>query len=138
MTPPKNTDARKTLTDLIKAQPDRLTRRDIARLLGIKGDDRRELRLELRAMVEDGVLRLSKSKTYRVAGDLPGVMVIKALKIDDNGDLIGGPDNWKGETPPPDFIIREGAPTAKGKKSRGSAGQVGVGDRGERPKLLSF
>jgi len=129
MTPPKNTDARKTLTDLIKAQPDRLTRRDIARLLGIKGDDRRELRLELRAMVEDGVLRLSKSKTYRVAGDLPGVMVIKALKIDDNGDLIGGPDNWKGETPPPDFIIREGAPTAKGKKSRGSAGQVGVGDR---------
>ncbi|WP_371396026.1 ribonuclease R [Fretibacter rubidus] len=122
-----NSDARAQITALIKSKPDRMTRRDIARALGIKGDDRRELRAELRAMVEDKVLSLSKDKTYRVAGDLPGVMVIKAVRVDDEGDLIGEPDRWMGAGDASDFIIREGH--VGGKKSKGLGGQVGIGDR---------
>ena len=123
------TSAREQIIALIKAKPDKMTRRDIARALDIKGDDRRELRAELRAMVEDDVLTLSQSKTYRVAGELPGVMVLQAVKVDDDGDLIGAPDRWDRGGEPPIFIIREGHVSGKGKKSRGAGGQVGVGDR---------
>lgn len=127
---------RDVLMELIREKPDRLTRRDIAKALGIKGDDRRELRAELRAMVEEGVLTLTKeSKTYREAGALPGVLVIVATMIDAHGDLVGEPENWpkneNGESSPPQVIIREGRTTGKKSKGRagGSEGQVGVGDR---------
>jgi ribonuclease R len=126
LTPPRD-----ILMELIREKPDRLKRRDIAKALGIKGDDRRELRMELKAMVEDGVLTLSKEKTYREAGALPGVMVIVATKIDEHGDLVGEPENWRGEAMVPQLIIREGRTTGKKSKGRagGSDGQVGVGDR---------
>lgn len=123
---------RDVLMELIREKPDRLTRRDIAKALGIKGDDRRELRAELRDMVEEGVLTLTKEKkTYREAGALPGVLVIVATKIDEHGDLVGEPENWNSDGPAPQVIIREGRTT--GKKSKGRAGgseaEVGVGDR---------
>ena len=130
------TAPREILMELIREKPDRMTRRDIARALGIKGDDRRELRAELRAMVNEGVLTLSKdTKTYREAGALPGVLVIIATKIDEHGDLIGQPENWErrddNNSEPPTVIIREGQ--FKGKKSKGRAGgsaaEVGIGDR---------
>mgnify|MGYP001954959871 CR=1 FL=1 len=80
----------------VRERPDQMTRKDIARALGIKGDDRRELRAELRGMVERGELILSQRKTYREAGDLPGVMVLRITEIDNQGDMIGRPDKWKG------------------------------------------
>jgi len=62
---------------------------------------------------------------------MPGVLVIVAAKIDEHGDLVGEPENWRGEGSPPQVIIREGRTTGKKSKSRagGSAGQVGIGDR---------
>ena len=123
---------RDVLMELIREKPDRMNKRDIAKALGIKGDDRRELRMELKAMVEEGVLTMSQEKkTYREAGALPGVLVIVATKIDEHGDLVGEPENWRGDIKAPQVIIREGRTTGKKSKGRagGSDGQVGVGDR---------
>lgn len=123
---------REVLMELIREKPDRLTRRDIAKALGIKGDDRSELRAELRAMTEDNVITLSKEgKTYREAGAMPGVLVIVATKIDEHGDLVGEPENWRGESAPPTVIIREGQTSGKKTKGRagGSSAEVGIGDR---------
>ncbi|MGB0906555.1 MAG: ribonuclease R [Maricaulaceae bacterium] len=125
--PIEDQNAREMIMEVIRARPDKLTRKDIARALGIKGDDRRELRSLLRDMVNESVLTLSKEKTYREVGQLPGVMVIRAVKIDSDGDLLGEPDSWRGDTPAPTVIIREG-PISK--KSKGhNSGAVGVGDR---------
>lgn len=110
----------------IRARPDKLTRKDVARELGVKGDDRRELRHMLRKMVENGQLVLSQRKTYREAGELPDVMVLRIREVDDEGDLLAVPDKWKGDGEPPRMIVRE-QPRSKTSKDRGV--QVGVGDR---------
>jgi ribonuclease R len=122
---------REVLLALIREKPDRLTRRDLAKSLGIKGADRRELRSLLKAMTEEGAITYSpEKKTYREAGALPGVMVIKAQKVDDQGDLIGAPENWRGDGAPPIVIVREGHNAKKSKgRAGGSAAAVGVGDR---------
>lgn len=111
----------------VQARPDKLTRKDIARDLGIKGDDRRELRHTLRKMVENGQLIYSQRKTYREAGDLPDVMVLRIRGVDDQGDLIGVPDRWKGDGEPPVMIVRE--PPVSKKAKRPASAALGVNDR---------
>ncbi len=118
---------RDILLTTIREFPDRLDRKSLARRLDIKGEARRKLRVLLRDMVEDGVLIISPKKTYREAGALPSVMVIRVTGLDTHGDLIGIPDPYKGEGEPPQLIVRDGPPH-KGSKSRKPAG-VGVGAR---------
>ena len=116
----------------VKARPDKMGRKDIARALNIKGDDRRELRTALREMTENGQLTLSGRKMYRIAGDLPGVMVIRVTEIDDQGDMVGRPDNWKGPGDAPVMIVREGPSHGSGSKKAkgaGSGAQMGIGGR---------
>jgi len=113
--------------ELIRANPDKLILKDIARRLGIKGDDRRSLRQTIREMVENGVLIKSTRKTYREAGALPSVMVLRVSEIDAQGDMIGVPEMWKGEGPAPRMIIREG-PISKKAKGHKTA-QLGIGGR---------
>jgi ribonuclease R len=124
---------RKAILDEIKTRPDFYDNKKLARALGVKGDDRRELRQLLRAMVEDGSLKKSDRKTFREADALPGVMVIKATRLDD-GDLMGEPENWKGDGPVPQLLIRDTGPFQKraGEKKRGKRDQretLKVGDR---------
>ncbi len=111
----------------VRARPDQLILKDIARQLGIKGDDRRELRKTIREMVANGLLIKSSRKAYREAGELPNVMVIRVTEIDEHGDMIGTPERWNGEGSAPRMIVREGpiSKKAKGHKS----GQLGVGSR---------
>lgn len=115
------------ILELVRANPDKFILKDIARRLGIKGDDRRTLRKTVREMVEGGILVKTSRKTYRVAGELPGVMVIRVVEIDDQGDMIGVPDNWKEDGPAPRMIVKEGKIS---KKAKGHAGaQLGMNSR---------
>ena len=120
-------ELRDNILTAIRENPDKLTRKDLARNLGIKGDNRRELRSELRDMVDDGQLIFSKRKTYREVGELPNVMVIRVTHIDDQGDMVGRPDKWGGDGEPPSLIVREG-PISKKSKGHKSA-QLGIGSR---------
>ncbi len=120
-------ELRQQILSAIREKPDRLTRKDLARRLGIKGEDRRELRTLLRTLVEDGTLILSSKKTYRETGDLPNVMVIRVTDIDDHGDMVGVPDNWKGDGEAPKVLVKEGN-ISKKSKGHGSA-QLGMGSR---------
>jgi len=106
---------REQLLDIVRASPDRLSLRDLAREFGVKGNERRELRAMLRAMVKDGSLIMSKKKTYREAAALPRVMVMRITHIDDMGDMKGVPDQWDGDSAPPEFIILEGSASKKAK-----------------------
>ncbi|NNE57294.1 MAG: ribonuclease R [Hellea sp.] len=113
--------------ELVRGNPDKLTLKDLARRLGIKGDDRRELRGAVREMVEGGLLVKTSRKTYREAGTLPAVMVLRISEIDTHGDMVGSPENWRGEGDPPRMIVREG-PASKKAKGHASA-QLGIGSR---------
>jgi len=111
----------------LSGQPDRLDNKALARQLGVKGEDRRVLRQLLREMVDEGVLKKSKNKTFREADDLPGVMVIRVTGLDEHGDMVGEPEIWKQDGPKPKVIVREG-PISKKAKGHKSA-TVGVGSR---------
>lgn len=118
---------RKILLEAIAAEPDRFDNKALARKLGVKGPERRELRTLLRELEEDGLILKSSRKTYREAEALPGVMVIQVMKIDEHGDMIGVPESFKGEGNPPQVIVREG-PVSK--KSKGhKAAEMSVGAR---------
>jgi len=119
---------RDSILTAVREKPDSLTNKDLARRLGVKGDDRRELRKLLRDMVESGTLIRSQRKTYRETSDFPGVMVIKVTGLDNDGELIGVPETWKGDSPPPTVIVREGSISKKGKGHKTKA-EVGVGSR---------
>ena len=119
---------RKIILDEVKTRPDFYDNKKLARALGVKGDDRRELRQLLRAMVEDGALIKSDRKTFREADALPGVMVIKATRLDD-GDLMGEPENWKSDGAPPQLLIRDTGPRKKKRGKRDQRETLKVGDR---------
>ena len=119
---------RKMILDEVKTRPDFYDNKKLARALGVKGDDRRELRQLLRAMIEDGALIKSDRKTFREADALPGVMVIKATRLDD-GDLMGEPENWKGGGAPPQLLIRHTGPREKKRGKRDQRDTLKVGDR---------
>lgn len=115
---------RQTILKTVRERPDFYDNKKLARALGVKGDDRRELRQLLRDLVEDGLLKKSDRKTFRETDALPGVLVVVATHLDD-GDLFGTPENWKGDDPAPKLLIRN-TPT-KGK--RDSRETLSVGDR---------
>ena len=119
---------RKTILDEIKSRPDFYDNKKLARALGVKGDDRRELRQLLRALVEDGTIRQSSRKTFREADALPSVLVVKAMHLDD-GDLMGEPENWKGDGNPPQLLIRSDGPRDKKRGKRDQNETLKVGDR---------
>ncbi len=119
---------KKAILRAVEAQPDRLGKREIARALGITGDERRDLRTALRELVEAGKLITDNRRTYRVAGDLPSVVVMDIIRIDDQGDMIGVPSGKVSEQDPPEFIITEHSPRS-GKPRERKAAKLGVGGK---------
>ena len=119
--------SRDSILKAVSEYPDRYDNKMLARLLQVKGPDRRLLRQLLSDMVENGLLIKSKNKTFKKTDDLPGVMVIKILDIDEHGDMIGTPEIWKKQTPAPQIIVKEGLSSVK--KSARNKATVGVGSR---------
>ncbi|MCF6220100.1 MAG: ribonuclease R [Robiginitomaculum sp.] len=122
---------RETLIDTVKsgANPTKfgMTKREIARVLGVTGDERRDLRLALGELMADGTFVRDERKAYRMSDALPNVMVLDIDHIDDQGDVIAVPAKWDKDEDKPQIIIKQ----KSGRKNRGhrNANQVSVGDR---------
>ncbi|WP_375206312.1 ribonuclease R [Hyphococcus sp.] len=99
-----------------------VARRDIARAFGVKGEARADLRRLLKELDEAGAINLKSGKRIERADALPPVAPIDVMSVDDDGDLICLPANWRGETEPP--MIRLAARKAAKVKPA-----PGVGDR---------
>lgn len=105
----------------IRDNPDKSTKRDIAKAFSIRGDDRIELKRMLRSLADDGLIGTSR-KRYAERGDLPAVGVMTIFDVTDDGDLIAEPQKWDDpDNKPPRILI------SQSKRDKGRA--PGVGDQ---------
>ena len=106
----------------VKANDGNVVRREVARAFNIKGDARTELRALLKEMDAEGSINLKGGKRIEQSGTLPPVAPIDVMSVDDDGDLLCMPANWRGDDEPP--MIRLSASRAAKIKPI-----PGVGDR---------
>ncbi|MBW8283662.1 MAG: ribonuclease R [Rhizobium sp.] len=116
---------REVLLEFIADNPDRASKREIAKAFGLKGDARVELKEVLRALESDGLVQKDR-KSLKRPGALPPVTVLDITTRDKDGELIGRPAEWNEElgVAPAVAIRQSSADRAKGKAPVG-----GLGDR---------
>ncbi|PWE16474.1 ribonuclease R [Marinicauda salina] len=113
---------REALIEAIKLGDGRFSKRELARALSLKGDQRVALKQALKDLETEGVITRTPEKAYALAGRLPKVTVLEVVDRDVDGELLCSPTKQKYAGPP----IRL-AP-GEGEGARGSAA-VGIGDR---------
>ena len=108
----------------IRDNPDRSTKRDVAKAFNLKGEDRVALKHLFKELEEDGVFQ-RRGKRLVTAGALPQVMVLTVTGREREGGLLARPLEWddteQGEPP----LISIHMP--RNAKQRAPA--AGVGDR---------
>jgi len=116
---------REVLLEFIADNPDRASKREIAKAFGLKGDIRVELKEVLRTLESDGLVQKDR-KSLKRPGALPPVTVLDITTRDKDGELIGRPAEWNEElgVAPAVAIRQSSADRAKGKAPVG-----GLGDR---------
>ncbi len=102
--------------------PARVTKRDIARAFGVKGEAKAELKLLIKDLQAEGAIARGR-KSLEVEGRLPTLVVADIAELDRNGELIAKPAEWSKDAPPPRILVRR----SRGK--RDSAPAPGLGAR---------
>ncbi|WP_417318464.1 ribonuclease R [Emcibacter sp.] len=111
--------SREEVLEFLRNNPDRQTKREVARAFHIRGEDRILLKAMLLELKEEGLLKKGHKKTIHPDDGLPAVSVIEITGLDKMGDLLAQPTNWEEEGPPPQIILF----------SHETKGKAGVGDR---------
>ena len=110
---------RKGLLEAIRLGEGKFTKREIARALDLKGDQRSALKSALKDLEAEGAIAKTDRKGWRLAGALPSVTVVEIHDRDMDGEFLCRPvkEDLQGPT------IR----LAPGKGDRGA--NAGLGDR---------
>ena len=109
-------------------------KRDLAKLLGLKGSDRIHLKRVLKELEQDGAIAGNKKRGLTRKGELPDIAVLEITGTDDDGEYLARPLQWDGdEAPPAIYLIppKDGGAPAKGARL-GAAGTGGRALRGAR------
>ncbi|HPF78560.1 MAG TPA: ribonuclease R [Alphaproteobacteria bacterium] len=103
----------------ISVSSEPLTKRDLVRVFGIKGDDRKVLKQYLRQLEEDGKIVKGEGQTYSVPNSLPSVTMIRVTHIDIDGDVFAEPMEWDEATqgPVPRIELLSNAPLKEGDRA---------------------
>ena len=101
--------------------PARVTKRDIARAFGVKGEAKAELKLLIKDLQEEGALARGR-KSLQVQGRLPTLVVVDIAELDRNGELIAKPAEWSEDAPPPRILVRR----SRAKRDRSPAPGLGA------------
>ena len=102
--------------------PARVTKRDIARAFGVKGEAKAELKLLIRDLQNEGAIARGR-KALQVQGRLPSIVVADVTERDRDGELIAKPVEWDEDGQPPRILIR------RSRVKRDSAPAPGLGAR---------
>lgn len=73
------------------------SKRELVRIFGIKGDDRRKFKDMLRELEMDGKIVKGLKGAYSVPNALPSVSIIQITQIDIDGDIFAIPLEWDEE-----------------------------------------
>jgi len=95
------------------------TKRDLARALGVRGEDRMALKRLLRELADEGLLQRGKKKSFLKAGALPEVAVLEITGTDMDGELLARPVKWEGPDEAPQIILTPGRDEAGPAPGRG-------------------
>jgi len=80
-------------------------KRDLARMLGLKGSDRIQLKRILKELEAEGAIEGRARKSFVKAGELPETLLIEITGTDDDGEVLARPLNWdSNEEPPPIYV----------------------------------
>ncbi|MBW6420355.1 ribonuclease R [Rhizobium sp. XQZ8] len=116
---------REVLLEFISDNPDKASKREIAKAFGLKGETRVELKDLLRTLEDDGLLKKDRKSLSR-PGALPPVTVLDITTRDKDGELIGRPTEWPEEQgAAPAVLIRQSSES----RGKGKAPAVGLNDR---------
>jgi ribonuclease R len=116
---------RDVLLEFIADNPDRASKREIAKAFGLKGETRVELKDVLRALEDEGLLKKSR-KTLARPGALPPVTVLDITTRDKDGELIGRPAEWPEDMgTAPAVLIRQSSDG----RGKGKSPAAGLNDR---------
>jgi ribonuclease R len=81
------------------------TKRDLSRLLNIKGSDRIALKRILKELEADGLLEGNRKRGYVQPGALPEVAVLEIFGQDPDGELLARPQHWESNEEPPQILV---------------------------------
>jgi ribonuclease R len=116
---------RETLLEFISDNPDKASKREIAKAFGLKGEARIELKDLLHSLEEDGLLTKNRKSLAR-PGALPPVTVLDITTRDKDGELIGRPAEWPEDLgAAPAVLIRQSSDS----RGKGKAPAAGLNDR---------
>jgi ribonuclease R len=116
---------RDVLLQFIADNPDKGSKREIAKAFGLKGDTRIELKDLLHSLEEDGLLTKNRKSLSR-PGALPPVTVLDITTRDKDGELIGRPTEWPEDLgAAPAVLIRQ----SNDSRGKGKAPAAGLNDR---------
>ncbi|HWA90758.1 MAG TPA: ribonuclease R [Rhizomicrobium sp.] len=94
------------------------TKRDLARLLNVKGSDRIALKRILKELDQEGVVTGNRKKGYTRPGELPEVTVLEITGQDTDGELIARPGRWESNEEPPKIYVLQDDGNALGRGER--------------------
>ena len=97
--------SREEILRYIRENPDKASRREIARAFGIKGDARRELKELLRELIDDGTLEKGRGQRVADPTRLPNVTALEIAEVDVDGELWCRPIQWRSEAEPPRVLL---------------------------------
>ena len=84
------------------------TKRDLVRAFGVRGFERQALKQILSELKGEGAIEKGPKKSYVPSGELPEVSVLEVFGEDPDGELLGRPIEWTGNTAPPVVLIVPG------------------------------
>ncbi len=114
---------RAQLLQYIEENGGRVSKREIARAFGIRGDDRVALKDMLRGLQDEGEIEQGRGKRLRPTGTLPPVAVLEIAGADPDGELLAKPVTWDEEFPPPRIFL------APPKRREQRVAELGTGER---------
>jgi ribonuclease R len=105
------------------------TKRDLARLTGLKGSDRIVLKRLLRELEADGAIAGKAKRGLTKADELPDVAVLEITGSDRDGEMLARPLDWKSDTDPPAIYVappKAGAAPGRGARILARLAKHGV------------
>ncbi|MBV8472332.1 MAG: ribonuclease R, partial [Hyphomicrobiales bacterium] len=102
--------------------PARITKREIARAFGVKGEDKGALKLLLKDLEADGAVTRGRKVLSR-QGRLPAMVVAEIAERDRDGELLARPIDWSEGGEAPRILVR------RPKLRRDNAPAPGLGAR---------